>query len=330
MEQIRIRPRERAAFTLVELLVVIAIIAVLVGLLLPAVQKVREAANRSECQNNLRQLGTATLNAAGQYRQLPPALGNYPSKSVTNPWGVVYAPNPGPPPTVWLLPFMEQQAVYNLMPAIWSSNNTSTTVIKVYQCPSDATLKAALATTGAPQGSFASYSANALVFGTAITVNPGTPNAATSLQSVLGGTQIPTDIPDGTSNTIFWTEKLSLCAATNPAGGTLWADSNLAGSPQYLPLVGLTAATTPIPGLTAPQSAIVYSNPNTYPTGPIVQIGVSNATSCNAAYPSSGHSGVMLVGMGDGSVHTVNQGIQTLTFTVAMVPNENYPLGQDW
>src|SRR5579875_2099016 len=104
MERIRIRPRGRAAFTLVELLVVIAIIATLVGLLLPAVQKVREAANRTECQNNLRQIGLATTNAALQYRQLPPAMGPYPKNSTLP----ITAP-----PTFWLLPFLELQNLQN-------------------------------------------------------------------------------------------------------------------------------------------------------------------------------------------------------------------------
>lgn len=104
---------KRRAFTLIELLVVIAIIAVLIGLLVPAVQKVREAANRMTCGNNLKQIALAALSFEGANGFLPP--GGYMGGTNTGTYGTYPGSTAGP--LAFLLPYMEQESVFKQLPA---------------------------------------------------------------------------------------------------------------------------------------------------------------------------------------------------------------------
>ena len=232
--------RRHSAFTLIELLVVIAIIAILIGLLLPAVQKVREAAARTACTNNLKQMGLAVQNMHDAQGSLPPASGCFRGMDLKNIG----------PITFWILPYIEQGAAYSaaLVNGVYNSGNVDSVPIKLYLCPSDPSLGAGDA--AANGWASCSYACNTLAFSQATYDTPGNyltcyvhgplmtvNNYTAQLYPIsTGGKHIPADFPDGTSNTIIWTEKSAFCSPdgnTND-GGTQWPDRYEAQTGPFL------------------------------------------------------------------------------------------------
>ncbi len=140
------RPNSRHGFTLIELLVVIAIIGVLVGLLLPAVQKVREASNRTKCVNNLKQIGLALHQYEGVHNAFPPAYVTTNTRLDGSAYGIPYGDEyrNGPPGWAWgtlILPYLEQDSLYRqfrLDLPCWAPENAAAarTKVAVFLCPS--------------------------------------------------------------------------------------------------------------------------------------------------------------------------------------------------
>jgi len=154
LSRFRSQRGKRLGFTLIELLVVIAIIAILIGLLLPAVQKIREAAARMKCSNNLKQLGLGIHNYEGVYHKIPPGglLGWIPPNTPQNAWEREEPHLNGDWGSdrgswmVYILPFIEQEPLYKLLPNLDGTVynpvggmglNFSRAKIPIFRCPSD-------------------------------------------------------------------------------------------------------------------------------------------------------------------------------------------------
>jgi prepilin-type N-terminal cleavage/methylation domain-containing protein/prepilin-type processing-associated H-X9-DG protein len=204
------RPRRRG-FTLIELLVVIAIIAILIGLLLPAVQKVREAAARMKCSNNLKQLGLAMHNYHDSYGAFPPGNGKGP-----------YGPNPGTDWESWyllsvsyqILAYYEQGNVYNLFEArkgqtranTWdNADSPAKQRLSLFICPSSPVL-----TNGYPGTNYLFSTGSMIESGGCNTVVRGSNGVIAHDQARRFA-----DITDGTSNTILAGEYIPGVDAAN-------------------------------------------------------------------------------------------------------------------
>ena len=331
--------RRTVAFTLIELLVVIAIIAVLIGLLLPAVQKVREAAARAQSQNNIKQIMLAMHNYEGDYQKLPPSFGWNGAPNTQN--GTVG------PFVFHLFPFLEQQNAYNN--SLWGGtiynymNGTTTTLVQAYRAngplsswyypgngaygkPMIKSLVAPLDNNSAQQypDSYLSYIASKATFDgnrTILGVTDGTSNTIGVAEAYSGecysggGYSYNVDYVNHIiSYSDTWGYRLGYWGVgpedvANQSYDYSWSwygwtykyeYSYNYGAPEFTPVAGKTFET--------PQYAY----------------------SCSASLPQAFSAGGIQVGLLDGSVRTVSPSVSASTWAAALTPAQGDLLGTDW
>ncbi|VTS00024.1 DUF1559 family PulG-like putative transporter [Tuwongella immobilis] len=296
----------RPAFTLIELLVVIAIIAILIGLLLPAVQKVREAAARMQSTNNLKQMSLAThgYNDANDF--LPPAFVDWDGGDNPLWWKRAGSSH------YYILPYIEQNALADrtytygseqlkIFWAIYTNNG-----VKTFVNPSDPSNPANGLFNDSGWGNYGvtGYAANYVSLGHYLRSNNN------RLRKLNG-------ISDGTSNTIFYAEKVAVCQRSTFSGASaggpyynIWAYGRTAW-PEWNPIFGYQ--------VTGPASK--------FQVNPVAS---GAAATCDPRLASAPRSAGILVGLGDGSVRMLNSNVNPDTWWAACTPDGGEVLGSDW
>lgn len=330
-----LRLRRRLAFTLIELLVVIAIIAILIALLLPAVQQAREAARRSQCKNNLKQIGLALHNYHDVHGLFPPGCIDA-NRAVNSGTGAADNTN-GLGWAAMILPMVDQGPLWaqigtqtNGYTHMWedANNDGSITdpiqaareVVPVFICPSDPMGGVNLdkQTNGVPLGK-SNYVANA---GSqpVQTTSTGLPKPAQNGMFFENSDRRFRDVTDGTSNTFFITERTTqndpsgsnLCGGTDCGWqGSIWIGPRFISSSATWHTCLRLLDITGVGGV-----------------GPTYQYGQSNQPWADDWIVKGCHVGGMQVTLGDGSVRFVSENIDLTTFRLLHLPNDQQTVGE--
>jgi len=309
----------RDGFTLIELLVVIAIIAILIGLLLPAVQKVREAAARTQGQNNLKQIGLATHGYNDAVGHMPPSFVEYgPAKGYKDGSWIVH-----------ILPYVEQD---NLKRGVDNATGASghyyaitynQSPPKIFINPTDSS-QANGAYNDSGWGIYAvtGYVSNYEAMGGIVNKTTGTPFILDKKKNIMSYT-------DGTSNTIMYTTRTAVCERmpcpyrASYSGGTFYNIAPYANASdwyEWMPVINYWKNGTASEGYLPPLQMKFQVNPTW--AGPTAK--------CDFRLPTQTGSGGIMVGLGDGSVRMVNSSITPETWWAAMTPTGGEVLGGDW
>ncbi len=302
----RMNPASRGfGFTMIELVVVLAIIGILVSLLLPAVQAVRESSRRTQCSNNLKQLGIGTQNLHDTYKRWPPLCARGANDRLRG--GGRFSGPYGWTIFHWMLPFIEEQAIYEkLDPDERYAGLQYEQVIETFLCPSEVSKTDGRTSTtfqSANNWGAQNYGANYYVFGNP---NRKSTEACRKLSSIR----------DGTSNVIVFAEMFATCGWTGDIGhmyGSLWADSNNIWRPIF-----------------CTNSRVKVPSQRGYPPCKKFQPTPNWMTQCDPGRTQSTHPGGIMVSLCDGSVRQIHESIDDEVWAGACDPRDGAVLADSW